>query len=96
MSVNLSPARSLSDRVRLYLAKIPGAVSGDGGHDTTFKVACTLVNGFALPTAEALPLLHEWNSTCQPPWSDAELRHKLADATRAPHTKPRGHLLGQW
>ena len=93
MSVNLSPARSQSDRVRLYLAKIPGAVSGSGGHDATFIVACKLVNGFALSAAEALPLLLEWNNSCQPPWDDAALRHKLADAERAPHTKPHGHLL---
>lgn len=93
MSVNHSPAHSLSDRARRYLAKIPGAVSGSGGHKTTFKVACTLVNGFALSAAEALPLLLEWNATCQPPWDDAALRHKLADAERATHNKPRGHLL---
>lgn len=81
------------DRVRRYLAKVPGAVSGACGHNTTFKVACALVNGFALPPAEAMPLLLDWNAACQPPWSEADLRHKLADAERAPHAKPRGHLL---
>ena len=84
---------SYQDRVRRYLAKIPGAVSGSGGHNATFKAACALVNGFALSAAEALPPLLEWNATCQPPWNDAALRHKLADAERATHNKPRGHLL---
>lgn len=93
MSLNLPAERALPDRVRLYLAKIPGAVSGDGGHNATFKAACALVNGFALSPAEALPLLLEWNVTCQPLWTEAELRHKLTDAERAQHNKPRGHLL---
>jgi hypothetical protein len=52
-----------------------------------------LVNGFGLPPAEALPALMEWNAGCQPPWSEAELRHKLASAEKASHAKPRGHLL---
>ncbi len=81
------------DRARAYLARIPGAVSGSGGHNDTFHAACVLVNGFALSVAEALPLLLEWNSTCQPPWSEADLRHKLTDADKTHHAKPRGHLL---
>ena len=81
------------DRARAYLAHVPPAISGQGGHTATFKAACALVNGFGLPPAEALPLLMEWNAGCQPPWHEAELRHKLASAERAPHGKPRGHLL---
>jgi len=39
------------DRARAYVAAIPGAVSGAGGHDQTFSVVCSLVrfglqNGF--------------------------------------------------
>lgn len=93
MSSNLPAGRIRLDRARRYLTKIPGAVSGSCGHNATFKVACILVNGFALSPAEALPLLLEWNTTCQPPWSESELRHKLANAERAPHNKPHGHLL---
>lgn len=37
----------LDNRVSAYLAAIPGAVSGQGGHGQTFKVACYLVNGWA-------------------------------------------------
>ncbi len=42
------------ERARKYLAAIPGAVSGQGGHDQTFSAACALVNGFALSEADAL------------------------------------------
>lgn len=93
MSLNLPAGRTLQDRVRRYLAKMPAAVNGSGGHNATFKVACTLVNGFALPADEAMLLFLEWNTNCQPPWNEADLRHKLADAERAIPNKPRGHLL---
>src|SRR5262249_44697406 len=34
-----------------------------------------------------------YNPRCQPPWSDAELRHKCNDADTRPFAKPRGYLL---
>jgi len=85
---------NLIERVRSYLARVPGAVSGAEGHKATFHAACLLVQGFNLTPAEALPILLEWNTTCQPPWGEADLRHKLADAEKAPPRRPRGHLLG--
>jgi P4 family phage/plasmid primase-like protien len=81
----------VTDRAARYIAKIPGAISGQGGHDQTFHVACVLVLGFALTPDQAYPLLVEYNEKCQPPWSDKELRHKLDDANR--QGGPRGHLL---
>ena len=86
---------SVIERARRYSAKCPGAVSGQGGHDATFHVAAALVHGFALGEAEALALLREWNQTCQPPWSEAELVHKVRSAATAQHSKPRGYLLGK-
>jgi hypothetical protein len=86
--------REPTERARDYLAHVPGAISGQGGHKATFHAACVLVNGFALSTSEAMPLLMEWNAgCCQPPWREAELRHKLAGAEKAHHNKPRGYLL---
>jgi hypothetical protein len=82
------------DRARQYLAKVPGAISGQAGHNQTFAVACALVHGFALSEPDAFALLSEYNRTCQPPWSDKELWHKIREAGRARHDKPRGHLLG--
>jgi hypothetical protein len=81
----------VSDRARKYLAAIPPAISGQGGHDQTFTAACALVLGFGLSPADAYPLLAEWNQGCQPPWLEKELRHKLDDANR--QSGPRGYLL---
>ena len=90
-----SPSRnghdSVLDRARKYLAKVPPAISGQGGHNATYHAACVLVHEFALSVEQAKPLLLEWNATCQPPWSEAELDHKLEDAARA--DGPRGELL---
>ncbi len=81
-----SPADRLSipERARRYLTTLPPAVSGQGGSNVTFHAACVLVKGFALSVDAALPLLAEWNATCQPPWTEQELLHKLNDAVKAP------------
>jgi hypothetical protein len=68
------------DRARKYLGKVPPATSGQSGHNQTFKVACILTQQFGLTKEEALPLFQEWNQTCQPPWSEKDLLHKLNDA----------------
>lgn len=70
----------VADRARRYMAKVPGAVSGQGGHNTTFRAACILVLGFGLKKHEAFQILAEWNATCQPPWSERDLWHKVSDA----------------
>ena len=66
------------DRARRYVAKIDGAVSHQGGHGATFRVAAALVHGFALDDSQALALLREWNPSCQPPWSEAELQPRFS------------------
>lgn len=82
------------ERARRYIAKCQPAVSGQGGHDATFYVACLLVHGFALGEADALALLREFNQRCLPPWSEGDLMHKIKSAASAAHLMPRGHLLG--
>jgi hypothetical protein len=81
------------ERAQRYLSKCPPAISGEQGHKTTFRVACKLVHGFALSAEEALGLLRVWNQTCQPPWSEAELRHKVVSAMASNSGKSRGYLL---
>lgn len=82
----------LVDRARLYIAKMPPAISGSGGHDRTYAVAAVLVHGFALDHDNALSLLREWNQThCEPKWTDHELIHKI-ETVRPAAGKPRGHL----
>ena len=80
-------------RAALWISKVPPAISGSGGHNQTYTAAVGLVHGFGLSQGDALNLLSAWNFTCLPPWTEAELRHKLADAATKPHDKPAGHLL---
>jgi hypothetical protein len=70
--------------IQAYLAKIEPAVSGNGGHNQTFKVACVLIHGFGLSDTAAWPFLKAYSERCAPPWSDKELRHKLKSARRTP------------
>ncbi len=79
-------AISSFERARAYVEKMPGAISGAGGHDATFAVACKLVE-FGLSPDDAWLLLCEYNRRCEPAWSENQLRHKLEDAFR--HASPR-------
>lgn len=85
---------SVLERARRYAQKCPPAVSGQGGHKVTFRLACALVHGFALSEQDALNVLREWNLGCQPRWSEAELTHKARSAAAAVPQKGRGYLLG--
>ena len=74
----------LRERAARYLARIPGAVSGSGGHTHTFEVALKLCGLFGqLGEGELWRLFLEFNGTCDPPWSERELRHKLKEAMKA-------------
>lgn len=69
-----------SDRARAYLAKLPAAISGQGGHNATLRAACELAR-FGLGDGEALAILEVWNRThCKPPWTSRELAHKWQSA----------------
>ncbi len=83
-------ADAVVDRARKYIAKCPAAVSGQGGHNATFRTACVLVLGFQLDRQTAVALLQEWNQTCQPPWSAREIEHKIDDAFK--QSGERGYL----
>jgi RecA-family ATPase len=81
------------DKARKYLAKMPPAISGQGGHNAAYNVAVVLAHGLCLDWTTAMMLLQEYNKTCSPPWNDRELSHKLKDAFERPHDRPRGFLL---
>lgn len=78
------------ERARAYIAKMEPAVSGSAGHDKTFKAACAMVLGFGLSQDDALSLMREYNATCQPPWSERELVHKVKQADQ--QSGERGYL----
>lgn len=83
-------ASSVVERSRSYMQRVPAAVSGQSGHNVTFRAACVLILGFALSNDEAFSVLAEWNTGCQPPWSERELRHKIDDANK--QAGERGYL----
>jgi hypothetical protein len=77
----LQRASSLLERAVLYLEKTPPAIAFQGGHNHTYNVACLLCELFgALTDDDLLSALESWNSRCSPPWTEKELRHKLASA----------------
>jgi hypothetical protein len=85
---------SIEDRAVKYLAKMPPAISGQGGHDQTMEAARVVAWGFDLGETVAYQILDaHYNPRCQPPWSEKELRHKCHDADTVPFDKPRGWLL---
>jgi hypothetical protein len=84
---------TLEQRIAMYVDKCPPAIDGCGGHTQTFSVACALVNGFALGEEGAFVWMLYYNRKCEPPWSEAELRHKIRSAIGRVHNRPRGYLL---
>lgn len=76
---------------RSYIENIPGAVSGDRGHDNTFAVACRLARA-GLAGNDILLWLREYNRKCDPCWSDAEIAHKVHDAL----AHANGHAPPNW
>ena len=82
----------LIERARKYVLKMPPAVSGGGGHNATFHVACILVQGFGLSPEQAWPLMQEFNALCAPPWSEKDLRYKLRGADKQNSARGRGWL----
>lgn len=72
--------RAIADGVA-YISTIT-AISGQRGHDDTYRAACCL-RAAGMGEAEALLAMQEWNkANAQPPWSDRELLHKIQDAYR--------------
>lgn len=84
----------LDERIIKYLCACPPAIAGNQGHTTTLLVANALYNGFALDETQMVHFMGIYNERCSPPWSEKELLHKISEASKSKHPKPRGHLLG--
>jgi len=63
-----------------FIMNMDPAISGAGGHNATFAVACRLMLDFALSRSQAMEIFSEWNYGCSPPWEQKELERKLRDA----------------
>ena len=73
-------------RVAAYIQRIE-AVAGHGGHNATFRAACKLRDA-GMSADEALSVMERWNETnATPPWSAAELRHKILSAYGRPTSR---------
>jgi putative DNA primase/helicase len=74
---------------------MPAAISGQGWHVATLRVARALRWGLELDEAQTRNLLSElYNPRCDPPWSETEIAHKVDAADRADGAPfPRGALL---
>lgn len=89
--VSPSPdSETLITRARAYVDRIPGAVSGNGGHAQTFNAGRALAGWVrkGLSRSDGWALLCEYNQRCDPPWSDADLRHKWDEALTKSNTLP--------
>lgn len=82
------------ERALRYTAQCEPAVSGQGGHQATFRVACKCVE-FALSIMDTLVVLREFNRRCDPPWSEAELLHKAESAHGVARVQRGGKLAAQ-
>lgn len=65
-------------RCRAYLAKMPPAIEGQNGSTQMLEAAATGAR-FGLSPPIFRSLLAEYSDRCEPPWSDAEIDHKLSD-----------------
>ena len=81
-------------RAMRFLQSVERAIAGQHGDVRTFRVCCRVVRGFALEDDEALHVLRDWNSRCEPVWSERELRQKVRNARRYGR-EPIGGLLDQ-
>lgn len=86
--------KTVFERARTYLMKMPPAISGQGGQGATFEAAQVLARGFNLPYSEALSLLNEYNAHCAPQWGQKDLERKLRDAYEK-SSLPVGYLLNE-
>ena len=87
VQLNVPPqvAHRIPDEIRDVRRYIRGirAISGSGGHNATFRVACCL-RDVGLSESEALVEMIAWQEEghAEPPWTIRELAHKCRDAFR--------------
>lgn len=89
-------------RASAYLAAMPAAIEGAGGHSALYAAATAVVYGFDLPPSVGYQILAaEFNPRCSPPWNlgetkdEKDFRRKITQADTKPHDQPRGYLIGE-
>jgi putative DNA primase/helicase len=85
MAMPIAPPRVVTadqavKRAAAYIGALPPSISGQHGHDAAYRAACECVR-FDLSDADALSVLETaYNPRCSPPWSEDDLRYKVASA----------------
>jgi hypothetical protein len=69
-------------RARQYLRTAPASIEGQNGDDNAYAIACALNDMGISPELSFTLMKEEWNDRCRPPWSDAELKRKIHNATK--------------
>lgn len=84
------------ERCERYVATLPPAISGQGGHSATLRVAAECFR-FGLTESQAWDILSRYNTgQCQPAWSEKELRHKLREGKKLVDREGKfGHRLDE-
>lgn len=75
---SVRPAGGMAERARKYLARVERPVVGQGSDAHTFRAACKLVRGFALPTGVAVELLSEWAPDFDRWWLEKKIATAMA------------------
>jgi putative DNA primase/helicase len=94
MLATIEKPKNAMERARVWLAKVRPAVEGQCGRRRTYGVACTLVHGFVLGQDEAMKLMAEWNTLCEPPWEVYDLETMIKKAWTSYPRRPRGYAFG--
>jgi hypothetical protein len=76
---NIEPDRTAQRASQWLTNQAPLAIEGQGGDDTTYKVALHLKD-LGCDADQALALLAPWNERCLPPWGQEELEAKVHNA----------------
>jgi P4 family phage/plasmid primase-like protien len=85
--VAVDPAVDWYGRCQKYLEKAPDSISGQGGHGAMLRACCEAYR-FGLDDSAARQLAVWYNANkCDPPWSEREIEHKLAEAKKLVYEK---------
>jgi hypothetical protein len=62
------------------ITEVSPAISHQQGHNHTFGAACNIARDCGGDFDQFVKWMTDWNETCEPPWSEYELDHKIRDA----------------
>lgn len=86
-AVNVDVDNAIRRATRYLMHEAQLAVQGQGGDETTFKVAARLKD-IGVPEVDAPALMADWNERCTPPWTPEELATKVHNAYRYGQSAP--------